>query len=231
MKKRKILLGLIAIALFFQIGLMFRMPVKTHIVEHYINDPIIIYKTAEQASFLECESRTTHAVGIYTGTTGSGPIGELIGITLSLCAGKGETYIEVSEQLIATDFQEDLEDIRDFAEQFTHESIAKQDLFVTFDANANQLSGTSGGAAMTMALIAIIENKTLVDNVVLTGGFSGSGKIMTVEELEKKIQVMEEEGAVKILIPETQCNQAPENTTIEIICVATIQKAMEHMIE
>ena len=151
MKKRKILLGLIAIALFFQIGLMFRMPVKTHIVEHHINDPLVIYKTSEQASFLECDSRTTQAVGVYTETIGSGPLGELIGVTLSLCAGKGETYVEVSEQLIATDLQEDLGDIRDLAEQFTHESIAKQDLFVTFNANANQLSGTSGGAAVLVA--------------------------------------------------------------------------------
>ena len=232
MKKRKILIALVAVAIFFQVGLMFRIPVKTNIVEHHINDPLVIYKTTtEQVGLLNCESTTTHGVGIYTETIGSGPVGELIEIIVSLCTGNGETYVEVSEQLIATDFQEDLEDIRDYAEYYTGKSLAKKDLFITFNANAQELSGTSAGSAMTVALIAIIENKTLVEGTVLTGGISGSGQILSVEELGKKIQVAEDGGMTQILVPQTQCNQVPEDTEIEVVCVPNIENALEYIVD
>lgn len=232
MKKRKILIALVAVAIFFQVGLMFRIPVKTNIVEHHINDPLIIYKTTtEQVGLLNCESRTTHAVGIYTETIGSGPIGELIEITVSLCTGNGETYIEVSEQLIATDFQEDLEDISDYAEYYTDISLAKKDLFITFNSNAQELSGTSAGSAMAVALISIIENKTLVEGTVLTGGVSGNGQILSVEEIEDKIQVAGDEGMTQMLVPQIQCNQVPEDAEIDVVCVPNIESALEYMVE
>lgn len=66
------------------------------------------------------------------------------------------------------------------------------------------IDGPSAGAATTVATIAVLENKKVKDNVIITGTINEDGSIGPVGEVFEKAQAANENGAELFLVPRGQ---------------------------
>lgn len=170
---------------------------------------------------------TVQAVGIFQNTTK----GELIGITLLLRGGNGSVYVDVGRHYFGTDFQKTLYMIKDYAESYTKQSLGFRDFIVNMDSSAVEtIQGTSGSAAITVGLIALLQNKTLVPDVVISGTLKSDGMLGKVEALAEKAAVAKKNGVKKFLIPQSQCDDVDEAAGMEILCILDIEEAAGYMV-
>lgn len=235
MRKRKIILLLLAVAVFLQIGLVFKVPLKTYHVKDIINDPVIIYQTVKEyvnhSVFITAPefSAVTYGIGVYDQNyTGYG-IGSLIPINVTIRRGTGGNFINVLDQTLDSDFQESLLDVRRAVEDYTETYLTDVDMVITMHATTREVGGPSASGTIAVALAALIENKTLRDDTVLTGQIWENGYIYPVGRVQDKIQVAHDGGKKRILIPQGNCDEYTPVSGIEVFCAEYLTEALNYM--
>lgn len=230
MRARKIIFLFLITGMMFQVGLLFNVPLKTSFVTRVVSEPNLIYQPVKEYINATDGGRSAivYGVGVFNNSL-DGRIGELIRINITLRDGTGLDFVDVSQSNFEPDFQETIEDIRNYVERFDATSLLNKDILVTMETSVTNIGGQSASATMTVGLIALVEGKQLRQDVVMTGVLLYNGRVGEIGELDKKIQIAAEAGLAKILIPKSQCNVADTSQNITVKCVEDVEEALNEM--
>lgn len=229
---RKLIIILLLGVLFFAMGLWFELPSPTK-----YTDTKIVYQTVIKYVNNTIEvpvgqiyerNLTVQGIAVFNDSSD----GELVDIDLFLRAGYGGFLLDVSDKNFGSDFQESLPTIKRYAQSFTGRNLAYKDIVIRVDTSAESIQGSSGGAAIVIGLIAMLQNKTLKDGAVLTGVLQPDGTFSSVNSLDAKVAVAKKVGVKEFLIPKVQCSDLNESQkeNISIVCVNSVQEALERMV-
>jgi uncharacterized protein len=213
-----------------------------------ITMPNIYYVNESNASF----------ASIRVPAVDQGGNGVITILDVQVIPGYGRVLTNIDTLLFWVDTQNSIRTARSVAENITGADLSKHDLIYTITANASVIEGASAGAALTVATIAALENKTIDPSVMITGTINHDGTIGPVGEILSKANVAKSVGAELFLVPISQsfqvtyesrkhCEQigfseictietiphkvdVGEQVGIDIIEVGTIEEAMEHIL-
>src|SRR3989344_3654198 len=90
------------------------------------------------------------------------------------------------------------------AENFTGVNLSSKDVILTFRVPAISIDGPSAGAAMTVLLISVLENKTIRNDTTLSGTIQPDGNIGPVGGIFEKAEAAHNLGFKYFLIPRSQ---------------------------
>jgi len=90
------------------------------------------------------------------------------------------------------------------ASGFTKIDAGNLDIIYTIKVDASAIEGPSAGAAMAISIIAALQNKTLLDNVSITGTISESGEIGPAGGILEKARAAKKIGVRTFLVPPGQ---------------------------
>ncbi len=128
--------------------------------------------------------------------------------------GDGKILINIDKLNYWTDTQQSMQTARDVAERITGVNMKKVDLIYSLKTdNATLVGGPSAGAALTLATIAALKNKTLPKDIMMTGTIEEDGSIGKVGGIIEKAAAAKAVGAKLFLVPKgegTQVYTKPE---------------------
>ncbi|MEM3507474.1 MAG: S16 family serine protease [Candidatus Bathyarchaeia archaeon] len=131
--------------------------------------------------------------------------GAVLSANVELIPGDGRVLIN-TEPRIGIDLQTSARIAAYVSENFTGISLRKTDIILTIIAKEEieVVDGPSAGAAITLAMIAAIQNRTIDKSVFLTGTINYDGSIGKVGGIVEKAIAAANRGAKKFLVPEGQ---------------------------
>ncbi len=172
--------------------------------------------------------------------------------------GYGRTLTNIDKLLFWTDTQNSIRTARFVAENITGVNLSNYDLIYTIKANATVIEGASAGAALTVATVAVLEEKEINTTVMMTGTINHDGTVGPVSEILAKAMAAKAVGANLFIVPLAQSTQITyesekyceqigwsqictieqipkkvdisEQADIEIIEVQTIEEALEYFL-
>lgn len=133
-------------------------------------------------------------------------------MTVQVVPGSGRILTNIDKLLFWVDTQNSIRKATVVAENVTGLDISNYDIIYTIQANASVIGGPSAGAAITLATIAALQNKSIEDSVMITGSINHDGTIGPVGGIFEKAVVSKEVGAVTMLVPLTQSTQVTYKT-------------------
>ena len=145
--------------------------------------------------------------------------GVIVGIGVQARPGSGEILTNIDRILFWVDTQHSIRTARSVAENITGLEMDGYDLTYTITANASVIEGPSAGAAITIATIAALQNRTLNPRVMITGTVEEDGSVGSAGGLVEKARAAREAGADTFLIPAgivgTAGAERSKNCTVE----------------
>ncbi len=133
-------------------------------------------------------------------------------MTVQVLPGSGRILTNIDKLLFWVDTQNSIRKATTVAENVTGMDISKFDIIYTIEANASVIGGPSAGAAITLATIAALQNRSIDESVMITGSINHDGTIGPVGGIFEKAVVSKEVGAETILVPLTQSTQVTYKT-------------------
>jgi uncharacterized protein len=118
--------------------------------------------------------------------------------------GSGKVLIDVNNLFFFVDTQNSIRTAREVAQNVSGIDLSKVDLIYSVDANVSAVEGPSAGAALTIATIAAVENKTPNPHVVISGTINPDGTIGPIGGVLEKAKAAKEAGATSFLVPDGQ---------------------------
>lgn len=128
-------------------------------------------------------------------------------LDVQVMPGTGRTLANIDKILFWTDTQNSIRTARSVAENITGINLEEYDLIYTITANASVIEGPSAGAALTIATIAALENRTVNESVMMTGTINHDGSIGPVGEILNKAMAAKSIGAEMFIVPLAQSKQ------------------------
>jgi predicted S18 family serine protease len=128
--------------------------------------------------------------------------GELVQLEVEIRQGRGDVYV-ATDPLVGIQTQDSAKTAFKVAGKLTGADMSKYDALVRLNVygGAKSVDGPSGGAAMTLLMLSILENKTLRSDLTATGTIQADGSIGEVGEVGKKTRAAVLSGMRVILIP------------------------------
>ena len=139
--------------------------------------------------------------------------GVIAALKVQAIPGEGRTLVNVDNLLFWVDTQYSIRTAKHVAEDITNVDASGIDLIYGIETNASVIEGQSAGAALTIATIAVLENKSLRNDVIITGTIDSDGRIGPVGGILAKATASKDSGATLFLVPEgqgVQINYKPE---------------------
>ncbi len=133
--------------------------------------------------------------------------------------GEGRVLANINQILFWVDTQYSIQTAKAVAEDVTKVDTSKIDLIYDINTGASVIEGPSAGAALTVATVAVLENKTLNPGVAITGTINPDGSIGPVGGVLAKAEVSKDTGTKIFLVPEgqgVQTNYTPVTTCQQI---------------
>ena len=121
--------------------------------------------------------------------------------------GEGRTLTNIDQLLFWVDTQYSIQVAKAVAGNLTNADLSKIDLIYTIETQASLIEGPSAGAALTLATIAILENKSIDSNVSITGTINPDGSIGGVGGILAKAKASKDVGIKLLLVPKGQVLQ------------------------
>ena len=121
--------------------------------------------------------------------------------------GEGRILTNIDNLLFWVDTQFSIRIAEMVAENITGADLSKVDLIYTIETDASVIEGGSAGAALTIATIAVLQNKTLPSDVMITGTINPDGTLGPIGAVLAKAKAAKDIGAKIFLVPEGQGNQ------------------------
>lgn len=133
--------------------------------------------------------------------------GVMTSLIVEAIEGKGRVLTDINHLLFFIDTQNSIQIAKSVAEKITGVDTSKIDLIYQIETNASVIGGPSAGAALTIATIAALKNKTLNERVSITGTINPDGTIGVVGGIEEKARAVKEAGMEMLLVPKGQSIQ------------------------
>lgn len=121
--------------------------------------------------------------------------------------GEGRVLVTINQLLFWVDTQDSIRTAKEVAQNITGIDTSSIDFVYEIETNASIIEGPSAGAAMTVATIAALENKTINQSVMMTGTINHDGTIGPVGEIVAKAKASKDVGATLFLVPLGQAVQ------------------------
>ncbi len=141
---------------------------------------------------------------IYLPAVSSEGKGVVTTLTVEALPGDGKVLVNINQLLFWIDTQQSIQIAKKVAQDYTKLDLSKYDLIYSIETNASLVEGPSAGAAITIATIAALENKTLNKSVMITGTINPDGTIGPVGGITAKAAAAKDIGAKLFLVPEGQ---------------------------
>lgn len=180
-------------------------------------------------------------------------------LVIEAVQGTGRTMMDIDSLLFWADTQHSIRIAKNVAANLSGVNMSNCDLVYNIYANASIIGGESAGAAITIATIGILLNKTLKDDVMITGTINHDGTIGPVQAILAKAEAAKSLNATVFLVPLLQSQEViyeerehcdyfgptevctteripkkiniSEEAGIEVIEVVSIQEAMQYFFE
>ncbi|MFH0905837.1 MAG: S16 family serine protease [archaeon] len=166
-------------------------------------------------------------------------------LSIRIIPGSGKIYSSIDNSLIGSSTQESEKTAVNVSNNITKLDIKnKYDFFFDIKSSASEVDGPSAGAAMTLLLISMLQDKDLSKEISLTGTideFGNVGEVGGVYEKAKKAadvgiklfmvptgnrkQLVTDEGNVKVV---DFFSYAYENWNLKIVEVRNIQEVLDY---
>jgi len=150
---------------------------------------------------------TFRSVSLYVPAVDNEGNGVTTTLTVEEKPGRGGTLVDVNQLLFWVDTQHSIRIAKRVAENYTKLDLSNIDLIYSIETNASVIGGPSAGAALTVATITVLENKTLNPKVMITGTINSDGTIGPVGEIVAKAKAAKDVGATIFLVPGGQAVQ------------------------
>ncbi len=121
--------------------------------------------------------------------------------------GKGRVLTNINQLLFWVDTQYSIRTAENVAQNITKIDLTNIDLIYTIETNASIIEGPSAGAALTVATIATLQNKTINPTVMITGTINPDGSVGPVGGILAKAKASKDVGATLFLVPKGQSIQ------------------------
>ncbi len=138
------------------------------------------------------------------------------GVTTSLVVeampGSGRVLLDINDLLFWSDTEHSMRIARLVAGNITGVDVNKVDIIYSINANASVIGGESAGAALTIATIAALQNKTINDKIMITGTINHDGSIGPIAGVLAKAEASKQIGATTLLVPLLQSKDVSYET-------------------
>lgn len=181
-----------------------------------------LLEAARKIIALERNKEWIYVLGVSEGR------GVVLKLFVERSPGEGRILVDTKNVLLETDVQSAMRNSLAAAQNLTGVKI-KDDIVFTISNPLEGnivLTGESAGAAMAIGILALIEDKEIRKDVVITGTITRDGKITLVSQIESKAQAAKEAGAKTLLVPEGQKIELTGLTIIEVNDLAEAKKYM-----
>lgn len=159
--------------------------------------------------------------------------GHLIPLEVIIKDGKGNLFLNVANVLVDETLQSSAQTAILVAREVSRKSLSDKDVLINIEAAVQEqkisIAGGSGGAAMTLAAMAAMQNKTIRKDVLITGTISEDHTIGRIGAPRAKALAAKENGAVMFLVPAGQKSEVGD-VGIEVREVVTIEQAASYAI-
>ena len=118
--------------------------------------------------------------------------------------GEGRILANINQILFWADTQQSIQIAEEVAKKITNADFSRMDLIYTIETEASLIEGPSAGAALAIATIAAVENKSINPEVAITGTIRPDGTIGGVGGILEKAKASREAGATLFLVPKGQ---------------------------
>jgi len=130
-------------------------------------------------------------------------------LEVEVTSGNGKVLTNIDKLLFWIDTQYSIQVAKTVAGQISGIDTNKYDITYTIEGgNTTLIGGPSAGAALTIATIAALENKTLKKDVMITGTINPDGTIGKVGAILEKAKAAKEIGAKLFLVPVGESTQS-----------------------
>src|SRR5437867_5870224 len=173
---------------------------RTPTIQRNINQLVISTTSGLQASEINVPA---------VDNNGNGVVSKL---KVQAIPGTGKILVNIDQILFFVDTQYSIQTASRVATNMTNLDLSKVDIVYSIDTQAQVIEGPSAGAALTLATIATLENRTLNRSVMITGTINPDGTIGPVGGVEAKAKAAKDIGAILFLVPQgeaTQTNYVP----------------------
>ncbi len=130
--------------------------------------------------------------------------GVVTALDVQVSPGSGRILTNIDKLFFWVDTQNSIKKATKVAQDITGKDLSKYDIIYTVKANASIIEGGSAGAALTIATIAALENKSLNNKVMITGTVEEDGSIGPIGEVVAKAIGAKDIGATLLLVPTGQ---------------------------
>lgn len=127
--------------------------------------------------------------------------------------GSGRVLLDIDDLLFWADTEHSMRKARIVAGDISGLDVDNFDIIYNIDANASLIGGESAGAALTVATIAAIQNKSINDDVMITGTINHDGSIGPISSVLEKAKASKDVGASLLLVPLLQSRDVTYETT------------------
>ncbi|MBI4167397.1 MAG: hypothetical protein HY515_00420 [Candidatus Aenigmarchaeota archaeon] len=130
--------------------------------------------------------------------------GIITNLTVQVKQGEGRSLVDINDLFFWVDVQNSIRTAKDVAQKFTDAELQNYDIIYSIIANASAVEGPSAGAAIAIATITALENKTLRHDVLITGTIEPDGSIGKVGDVAQKAAAAKSLNATLFLVPSGQ---------------------------
>ncbi len=120
-------------------------------------------------------------------------------LILTIKPGNGMIWTDI-EPLVGTSTQSTAKIAVETAHDYSNE-VEKYDYFFNIESDASLVEGPSAGAAMTLLVISMLQNKEIPDEVALTGTITAEGGVGSVGGIFEKSKEAAKVGITLFMIP------------------------------
>lgn len=140
-------------------------------------------------------------------------VGTLVRLEVSMRTGSGAIYVE-TQPLTQLDMQGAARLAASIAGGLTGEDLSRWDFTFVMRADSPTVGGPSAGGLMTVAVLALLKDWEVRDDVIMTGMINPDGSIGPVGGIMEKAEAAAAANARLFLIPEGQATQVV--TTVHV---------------
>ena len=155
---------------------------------------------------VELESAERAAPGVATGLAWTASGGDILFIEASRMPGKGGLILTGSlGEVMKESAQAALSYVRAHATSFgLHADVTKNsDFHIHVPAGATPKDGPSAGLALLTALVSLLTERPVVNNLAMTGEITLRGKVLPVGGIKEKVLAASRAGITRVLLPLT----------------------------
>lgn len=130
--------------------------------------------------------------------------GVIATLTTRVEEGSGDVLIRINDVLPGFETQQSARTAARVASNYANVDLRGINIIFSIKANATVIEGPSAGAAMAISAIAALQNRSIRDDVMITGAIDEDGRILSVGGIREKARAAKQSNASLFLVPPHQ---------------------------